>query len=249
MKQAIITGASSGIGAATAKILNHQGYFVHLIARRLDRLQEVQKQLTDPQNSKIYSMDLKNTLDIENFFRNWQRPLHVLINNAGLARGAEPFQKNPWHEVAEVVQTNILSLMQMTHLALPIMQTQKMGTIVNIGSVAGRYVYRGGSVYCATKFAVRAFSEGLRMDLMGSGIRIINIEPGMVETEFSVVRFGDQQKADAVYTDMTPLTAEDIAANILWAIEAPTHVNIQELVIYPTDQAAIGQVHRGGRQK
>ncbi len=121
------------------------------------------------------------------------------------------------------------------------------GYIVNLGSVAGRLVYEGGTVYCATKFAVRAISEGLRMDLKGTGVRVTNIEPGMVDTEFSLVRLGNKQKADAVYADMTPLTAEDIAENIFWCLQQSKHINIQELVIYPTDQASVGQVVRGDK--
>jgi hypothetical protein len=121
---------------------------------------------------------------------------------------------------------------------------KKSGHIVNIGSVAGRWIYPGGGIYCATKFAVRALSEGLRMDLMGTNIRVTNIEPGMVNTEFSLVRLGDQKKADSVYANMNPLKPEDIAETIAWCVARPQHVNIQELVIYPTDQAHVGMVHR-----
>ena len=129
-------------------------------------------------------------------------------------------------------------------MLLPYLINNKSGHIVNIGSVAGRWVYPGGAVYCASKFAVRAISEGLRQDLIGTGIRVTNIEPGMVETEFSKVRLGSQDKSDAIYQGMTPLSPHDIAETIKWCLSRPPHVNIQELVVYPTDQAAVRMVHR-----
>mgnify|MGYP003395500993 CR=1 FL=1 len=141
-------------------------------------------------------------------------------------------------------ETNVLGLLEITRKVLPDI-IKNHGHIVNLGSVAGRLVYEGGAVYCATKFAVRAISDALRLDLKGTGVRVTNIEPGMVNTEFSLVRLGSQQKADAVYDDMMPLTASDIARTILWCLEQPPHVNISELVIYPTDQASVGHVVRG----
>lgn len=150
-----------------------------------------------------------------------------------------------WDEMFDV---NVKGLLSLTRGLLPFMIRNKSGHIVNLGSVAGRWTYPGGAVYCATKFAVRALSEGLRMDLVGTGIRVTNIEPGMVNTEFSKVRFGDQAAADKVYAGMTPLSAQDVAESILWCVQRPAHVNIQEIVIYPTDQAAIGLVHRSAKE-
>jgi 3-hydroxy acid dehydrogenase/malonic semialdehyde reductase len=143
-----------------------------------------------------------------------------------------------------MIDTNIKGLMALTLWVIPYLQKNKNGHIVNLGSVAGRWVYPGGTSYCATKFAIRAFSEGLRQDLLGSGIRVTNIEPGMVHTEFSEVRLGSKKLSDKVYENMTPLSAKDISEAITWAIERPAHVNIQEMVIYPTDQAHIGLVYR-----
>jgi 3-hydroxy acid dehydrogenase/malonic semialdehyde reductase len=140
--------------------------------------------------------------------------------------------------------TNVKGMLYLTRAILPYMIKKKNGHIINLGSVAGHTVYPGGAVYCASKFAVRALSEGLRMDLAGTNIRVSNIEPGMVNTEFSKVRLGDQAKADQVYAGMTPLSPQDIAETILWCLQRPAHVNIQELIIYPTDQAAVGQVTR-----
>jgi NADP-dependent 3-hydroxy acid dehydrogenase YdfG len=148
---------------------------------------------------------------------------------------------NDWEEM---IDTNIKGLLYMTRGVVGFMITKKSGHIVNLGSVAGRWTYPGGGVYCATKFAVRALSEGLRLDLIGTPIRVTNIEPGMVQTEFSLVRLGDQRKADQVYDKMTPLSAQDLAETILWCVQRPAHVNIQELVIFPTDQAGVGFVNR-----
>jgi NADP-dependent 3-hydroxy acid dehydrogenase YdfG len=156
------------------------------------------------------------------------------------------FQESELSDADEMIDTNIKGVLNITREFLPEI-IANAGHIVNLGSVAGRLVYEGGAVYCATKFAVRAISDALRLDLKGTGVRVTNIEPGMVNTEFSVVRLGNQQKADAVYSDMMPLSANDIAQSILWCVSQPPHVNISELVIYPTDQASVGHVVRGGK--
>ena len=222
-----------------------------MIARRKNQLIEVAKKLTKAGAASVHviaaDVNDHDKLQAEikkNSALNSLVALNGLVNSAGLALGAGLFQNSNISENEKMMSTNVSALMAVTHAFLPQL-IRAQGHIVNLGSVAGRLVYEGGAVYCASKFAVRAFSEGLRMDLKGTGVRVTNIEPGMVNTEFSVVRLGSQQKADAVYADMMPLVAEDIAKNILWCLQQPSHVNIQELVIYPTDQASVGQVVRG----
>ncbi len=267
-KWAVITGASSGIGRATALLLGQSHYNLCLISRRSDKLMEVASEvqsLKDKEVSfeksgqlvkrhheegqvKVFSFDLRNRAELLNFVSenggSILKNTEVLVNAAGLAKGVEKFQDGRYADWEEMMQTNVMAMLGLTREVIPFMVQRKQGHIFNIGSVAGRWVYPGGSVYCASKFAVRAISEGLRMDLLGTGIRVTNIEPGMVETEFSKVRLGDQNLADAVYKGMTPLYARDIADSIQWCLERPSSVNIQELVIFPTDQAAVGQVYR-----
>lgn len=253
-KWAIITGATAGIGWATAEELAHAGYSLILIGRRADRLKELRDTLirkvahqTRKQEFKSIAIDITKKSELDDFIQSEGPTINkvsVLVNNAGLAKGTDKFQDAKVSDWDQMLDTNVKGLIFLTRGVLPYMIKGKAGHIVNIGSVAGRWVYPGGAVYCASKFAVRALSEGMRMDLAGTGIRVTNIEPGMVNTEFSLVRFGDSEKASQVYSGMTPLGAKDIAETILWCLQRPQHVNIQELVIYPTDQAAIGQVVR-----
>lgn len=256
-KTILITGASSGIGEACARKFVQEGNKLILLARRQDRLQKLQGELTALAKSQgiscsivICVLDLNHREDVARVvhsnpdFQN----INILINNAGLAKGVDPVQKASFEDWDLMIETNIKSLFFLTNLLLPsLVEQQKVGSsshIINIGSVAGRWTYPGGAVYCATKAAVKAFSEGLRMDLHGTGIRVTNIEPGMVETEFSVVRTGDEDKAKKIYEGMKPLSAEDIAETIFWCASLPVHVNVQEMVVYPTDQAHVGMVHR-----
>jgi len=245
----IITGASAGIGQQLALLLSAQSSKLILIARRLDQLKVVQKECLKlgAKDVQIFKCDLTKQSDIRTISQNIQRKkivVQCLINNAGLAKGTELVQSSQTSDWDQMIDTNVKGLLWLSREFFDsIIQTR--GHIVNIGSVAGRLVYEGGAVYCATKFAVRALSEGFRMDLKGTGVRVTNIEPGMVNTDFSLVRLGNQQKADAVYVDMMPLSPIDVAQNILWCLQQPPHVNIQELVIYPTDQASVGQVVRG----
>lgn len=253
-KWAIITGATAGIGWATAEELAHAGYSLILIGRRADRLKELRdllvKKSTHPTNRqqfKTIQLDVTKRADVDDFVQSEGALLEnvdVLVNNAGLAKGTEKMQAAQVGDWDTMIDTNIKGLLYLTRAVLPYMVKRKSGHIVNLGSVAGRLVYPGGSVYCATKFAVRAISEGLRMDLAGTNIRVTNIEPGMVSTEFSLVRFEDPAKAAKVYEGMTPLEPRDIAETILWCVQRPAHVNIQEIMIYPTDQASVGQVNR-----
>lgn len=246
-KWALITGASSGIGTATAKALASQRYNLILCGRRQDRLEALAEELDAPE-SLVATFDIQKTDEVERFLANHQpylQKLDVLVNNAGLAKGTEKVQEASTKDWDTMLNTNVRGLMHMTRGVVTHMIAKKSGHIVNLGSVAGRWIYPGSAVYCATKFAVRAFTEGLRQDLLGTNIRVTNIEPGMVNTEFSLVRLGSQSKADAVYDGMTALTADDIAETISWVLARPQHVNVQELVIYPTDQAHVGMVHRG----
>lgn len=249
-KLALITGASAGIGAATALKFAQAGVGLILMARRKEKLEALKKKCLAAGSPEVhvFQLDITNTKSVDVFFENKTRhslfqKISVLVNNAGLAKGVDLFQNSNPNDWEAMFQTNVMALMRITRKTLPYL-IKNQGHIINLGSVAGRLVYEGGAVYCATKFAVRAISEGLRMDLKQTNVRVTNIEPGMVNTEFSFVRLGNQQKADAVYEGMRPLQAEDIAETIFWCVQRPAHVNIQELIIYPTDQASVGQVVR-----
>lgn len=245
-KWAVVTGASSGIGSACAKALAKKGYNLKLLARRTDRLIELSSELKSTGvQIETYELDVRDAKAVEAWAKKIQSdPVAALINNAGLAKGVDKMQSADTKDWDNMIDTNVKGLLYMTRALVPAMIKNGEGHIVNIGSVAGRWTYPGGGVYCATKFAVRSLTEGLRMDLLGTPIRVTNIEPGMVETEFSKVRLGDSQRADAVYRGMKPLQADDVADAILWSLERPAHVNVQELVLFPTDQAAIQLVHR-----
>ena len=247
-KTVFITGASSGIGAAVALDCAKNRTHLVLVARRMDRLKIIEKQClkSGALSVRVFKLDVQDAKQIQSFISKNKKILKnvsVLINNAGLAAGTELFQSANPADWDKMLDTNVRGLLHLTR-GLIASIIQNSGHIINMGSVAGRLVYEGGSVYCASKFAVRAISEGLRMDLKGTDVRVTNIEPGMVNTEFSKVCLGNQQKADVVYQNMQPLTASDISETILWCLQRPAHVNIQELVIYPTDQASVGQVVR-----
>lgn len=247
-KWALITGATAGIGWATAEKLANSGYNLFLIGRREARLSELKNQLTSSSAEVItHVLDVRIKKQVEGFVEKYSEKLphlDVLVNNAGLAKSADKVFEANTDDWDIMIDTNIKGLLYFTRAIIPYFMKKNSGHIVNIGSVSGRWVYPNGVVYCSTKFAVRAISEGLRMDLLGKNIRVTNIEPGMVNTEFSKVRYGSQEKADQVYTGMQPLVAKDIADTIFWCLDRPAHVNIQELVIYPTDQASVSLVHR-----
>ena len=246
----LITGASSGIGAATAEAFCREGAKeVIVTGRRQEQLRSLAEGWSDRYDCDVAAVihDVRDRAATEELARD--NPglfdVDILVNNAGLARGTDPMQSADPTDWEEMLDTNVLGLLYMTRNVIPAMVTKGSGHIVNLGSVAGRWVYPGGGVYAATKHAVRALSEGLRMDVQGTGIRVTNIEPGLVETEFSIVRYkGDEARAKKVYADTRPLRAEDIAEAILWCCSRPAHVNVQELVLYPTDQASVGMVHR-----
>lgn len=255
MRNILISGATSGIGAATASAfaqaaeLNKHPLHLLLTGRRREQLEVLSKQLTtDSVSVEIGCFDIRSRAAVASFVESLGETagkIDILVNNAGLAAGRDAFQDADIDDWEQMIDTNIKGLLYLTRALVPGMVQRRMGHIINIGSVAGRYTYPNGSVYCGTKFAVTAISEGLRMDLLGKGVRVSNIEPGMVDTEFSLVRFkGDSQAAAAVYKGLEPLHAEDIARTILWVTQQPAHVNVQELLIMPTAQASIRDVHR-----
>ncbi len=241
-KKILVTGASSGIGRATALMLAQKGHDVMMAARRLDRLAHTAVMSPSITGSlSIGAIDLSDPNSIDEFCHKnseWLSGLDVLINNAGLALGREPFQSSQLSEVQTMIDTNVSGLLRLTHHLLPIMIERETGHIVNLGSVAGREAYAGGTVYCATKAAVHMLSDALRHDLGGTNIRVSVIAPGRVaETEFSEVRFrGDQDLAQKVYEGYRTMTSKDIAETIAWVLDRPAHINVQEIVILPTDQ-------------
>jgi 3-hydroxy acid dehydrogenase/malonic semialdehyde reductase len=250
MKKIFITGATSGIGTASAtEFAMRKGVHLVLCGRRQEKLEAVAHTLKTEYScpTTLLNFDIMISQEIEKsqkeFPEAWAS-IDVLINNAGLARGTEPLHTGSPSDWDEMLDTNIRGLLRVTRPILASMVQRKSGMIVNMGSVAGRWVYPGGGVYCASKFAVRAISEAIRMETVGQGIRMTNIEPGMVETAFSEVRLRDVEKAKKVYAGIQPLTAADIARTILWCVDQPSHVNIQELVIYPTNQASPYHIHR-----
>lgn len=241
MKTAMITGATSGFGEATARLLSANGWQLILTGRRQQRLDALQQQLGGPDTVHCCCFDITDRKAVENAFQSLPEDfsnIDVLVNNAGLALGLEPADQTNLDDWEKMVDTNIKGLMYCTRTILPKMRQQQKGYIINIGSVAGNWPYPGGNVYCASKAFVRQFSLALRADLLGSGIRITNIEPGNAETEFSMVRFNnDSSRSDGVYHATTALTADDIANTILWLINTPDHVNVTTMEIMPTDQA------------
>jgi 3-hydroxy acid dehydrogenase/malonic semialdehyde reductase len=247
-KTALITGATAGIGKAIATDLARAGANVIITGRRQERLDELAKQLAAPGVTVATAcFDVSNKDAVADAFASHPAMVDVdiLVNNAGLARGTEPMQSADPDDWEEMIATNVVGLLRMTRPIAAAMSARRDGHIINLGSVAGRWTYPGGGVYCATKAAVATLSEGLRMDLIGRNVRVTNIEPGLVETEFSMVRFsGDEAKAKAVYQDTRALRPADVAETVRWCLQRPDHVNIQELVLFPTDQSSVRDVHR-----
>lgn len=246
----LITGASSGIGRACAEVFAEAGSRVILWARRIERLREIAAAIEQATGSAALAIecDVRDRSSVaralESLPSEW-RPIDILINNAGLARGLAPLHEGSFEDWDEMIDTNLRGLLNVTRLVLPEMVQRRSGMIINIGSIAGRQVYPNGNVYCATKHAVRALGEALQLDLCGTGVRVTTIDPGMVETEFSLVRFrGNQERAAAVYAGMTPLTARDVAEVALFCATRPPHVSIHEVLVMPTDQASATVVHR-----
>lgn len=239
-KVAVVTGASSGIGESAVRQLRAAGFDVIGGARRVDRLQA----LAAESGAHVAVLDVSDPASIEAFCE-LISAANVLINNAGGAVGLEPMGEAVDEKWITMWQTNVLGTMRMTRALLPKLEASGDGHIVNIGSIAGLEVYPGGGGYTAAKHAVAAMSQTLRLELNGRPIRVTEIDPGMVETEFSVVRFGgDRSRADKVYEGLAPLTADDVAEAIVWAVTRPAHVNIDQIVIKPRAQATAMISHR-----
>ncbi len=237
---AFITGATSGFGKACAEMFAEKGWNLVLSGRRTDRLEDLQESLTSVAVHTI-QCDVRDRTKVEEIVKNLpssHEDIDLLVNNAGLALGLKPAQDADLDDWDVMVDTNIKGLMYMTHALLPKMVSRGKGHIINMGSIAGSWPYPGGNAYGATKAFVEQFSNNLRADLHGTGIRVSNVEPGLAESEFSVVRFhGDRQKADAVYEGTQPLTPKDIAEIVFWLADRPSHVNINRLEVMPVCQS------------
>ena len=242
-KVAVVTGASSGIGEATARALAAAGYTVYLGARRLDRLRAIAADI----GGHALALDVADAASVQAFATALPAHVHVLVNNAGGALGLAPVAEFDEAQWLAMFQSNVLGLARMTRALHERLLASGDGHVVNIGSIAGFETYSGGAGYTAAKHAVRAISETLRLEWLGQPMRVTEIDPGLVETEFSLVRFaGDAERAGKVYADTRPLTAGDIADAVVWATTRPAHVNIDQIVIRPTDQARADKVFRRG---
>ena len=247
----MITGATAGIGRATAHVLAQDGHQLILTGRRRERLEALRDELarTYPKSRfRALTFDVRRRESVEEAIASlpdeWQA-IDTLINNAGLAVGLEPLHEGDPDDWERMIDTNIKGLLYVTRAVAPGMVARRAGHIVNLGSIAGREVYPGGAVYCATKHAVRALSQGMRQDFLPYDIRVSLICPGAVETEFSIVRFkGDNQRAASVYDGYMPLSADDIARTIRFALTAPAHVDLQDILVMPTAQADARTIHR-----
>ncbi len=242
-KVAFITGASSGIGAACAKSFAHAGARLLLAARREDRLREMVADLRAAGAEDVHTvaLDVRDKKQVEAVVDGlpaaW-KAIDILINNAGLSRGLEKVYEGHVDDWEEMIDTNVKGLLYVTRAVVPGMVKRGSGHVVNLGSTAGHMTYPNGAVYCASKAAENRITEGLREDLLGTPVRVTTIDPGMVETEFSKVRFhGDEGRAAKVYQGLTPLQAEDVADAILWALTRPAHVNIAQVLLTSVDQA------------
>jgi hypothetical protein len=245
-KTAVVTGASSGIGAATARALAGAGFAVFVGARRLDRLER----LAGETGATALALDVTDPASVAAFAAAVlarSPALNVLVNNAGGAVGLDRLEDSLDERWTWMYETNVLGTVRMTRALLPALVASGDGHVVNLGSIAGFETYPGGSGYTAAKHAERALTRTLRLELLGRPVRVTDVAPGLVETEFSLVRFaGDAERAQAVYRGMTPLAAEDVADCVLWAVTRPAHVNIDEIVVRPRDQASATLVHRRG---
>ena len=242
-KTILITGASSGIGEGCARKFASQGARLILNSRSADKLTALAEELKEKYDAECYVMpfdvcDRESAAAALNALPQEWKSIDVLVNNAGLAIGVDKEYEGNLDEWDVVIDTNVKALLSMTRLVVPGMIERGRGHIINIGSIAGDAAYPGGSVYCATKAAVKALSDGLRIDLVDTPLRVTNIKPGLVETNFSVVRFrGDKQKADNVYRGIKPLNGDDIAEVVYFAASAPEHMQVAEILVMPTNQA------------
>ncbi len=249
-KITLITGATSGIGRACATIFAENKHDLIITGRREKRLNQIASELMDKYNVKVYclSFDIRDNnkvIDaIDSLPEGWSK-IEILVNNAGLAVGLNKLQDGELDDWERMIDTNVKGLLYISRAVLPMMIRNGKGHVINIGSIAGKEVYPNGNVYCASKHAVDALSKGMRIDLVDKNIKVTQIAPGAIETEFSIVRFkGDKQKADSVYDGYNPLRPEDVAEVTYYATTLPDHVNINDLVLMPTAQASATVFHK-----
>lgn len=245
---ALITGATAGIGEATARLLAANNFKLILCGRRADRLKSLSEELSQKTDVQTLVFDVRRRKEVSDALQSlagdW-RNVDVLINNAGGAHGLDPIQSGNVDDWEAMIDANVKGLLYVSREILPGMVERKSGHVINIGSIAGREVYAGGNVYCASKFAVDALSRGMRIDLNAAGVKVTQVNPGLVETEFSKVRFkGDPTRAAAPYQGLQPLRGEDIADLILFALTRPPHVVVADLVVFPVAQASATVVKR-----
>lgn len=248
-RNVLITGATSGIGEATARILARNQYNLILCGRRREKLAALQSALASQTKVTTLSFDVRDQEAVKSALATltgeWKR-IDILINNAGNAHGLDPIQKGSVEDWDAMMDINVKGLLYVSREILPGMTERRSGHVINIGSIAGKEVYPNGNVYCASKFAVDALTKGMRIDLNPFGIKVTSVHPGMVETEFSLVRFkGDEAKAASVYEGVRPLTGQDIAEVILYVLSTPEHVVIADMVVFPKAQASATVVNRG----
>jgi serine 3-dehydrogenase len=245
-----ITGASSGIGMACAKAFAEVGAHVCLVARRKERLDALAETLVRDHGVQtlVRELDVRDRQGVSKFVESlpsdWSA-FDVLVNNAGLSRGLDPIHRASLDDWEEMIDTNVKGLLYVTRAVVERMVTRGRGHVIHIGSIAGHEVYPGGNVYCASKHAVVAINRGMAIDLLGTGVRVSSIDPGMVDTEFSTVRFhGDESRAAGVYKGLTPLSAQDVADAVLFCATRPAHANVREMVLMPSAQASAVHNHR-----
>lgn len=249
-KIVFITGATSGIGKASADLFAEAGAKLLLCARRSELLAEVKKEYEAKYNSEVFtfSLDVQNSNEVEASIKSlpdeWKN-IELLLNNAGLSRGLDKIQDGKIEDWDEMIDTNVKGLLYVSRQVIPLMLKNGRGHIINLGSIAGREIYSGGNVYCASKFAVDAITKGMRLDLIDTPIKISTVDPGLVHTNFSVVRFrGDEERAKIPYLGINPLSAEDVAETIFYVATRNDNVNIAEVVMFPQHQAGAAFIHR-----
>jgi 3-hydroxy acid dehydrogenase / malonic semialdehyde reductase len=250
-KWVLITGATSGIGKATAYQFAGEGANLYLTGRREERLLSIRNDIQSKfgVEIEIFSFDIRDREACKSCVESMEGPIDILINNAGLASGKDPVDQADFEDWDKMIDTNMKGLLSMTRFVSERMKKSKEGHIINVGSIAGHEAYAGGSVYCGTKHAVKAITQATKMDLHGTGIRVSAVSPGLVETEFSEVRFhGDKEAADSVYSDIDPLTADDIAEIIIFMASRPPHVNIMDTIVLPTAQSSSTMVYRSSKK-
>ncbi len=245
-KTVLITGASAGIGAACARQFGAAGARLVLMARRMEQLEKLAAEIDA--ESHVVEIDIRKRKDLTAVFEDLPEEfaiIDILVNNAGMGRGLDKLHEGRVDGWEEMIDTNIKGLLYVTREVLPGMVERGSGHVINIGSIAGHEVYPGGNVYCATKHAVNALTKGMRLDLVDTPIRVSTVDPGLVETEFSVVRFyGDKDRAQATYKGYKPLEPGDVADAVVWIASRPPHVQIAEVIIFPTAQASATSVHK-----